>query len=94
MVLLNLEYWVDAESYWTADLPIEDLGLGVFFDAGSAWFASDRSDPFEGVQEPSLKRSFGFGVGTADQEFRVDIARPLDDDRERWRLLARFSRPF
>jgi len=94
MVLINLEYWVDAETYWTADLPIEDLGLGLFFDAGSAWFASDRSDPFKGADEPALKRSFGFGVGTSDQEFRVDIARPLDDDREGWRLLARFSRPF
>lgn len=104
MILINLEYWIDADHHWGADVPVDDLGVGVFFDAGSAWFADDRSDPFEGVQglvdtgsranEPELKRSFGFGLGTVDQSFRVDIARPLDDEDESWRFLARFSRTF
>ena len=79
------------------------LGLAVFFDAGSAWFAGDLSDPFDRAAdlidvsaegEPHLRRSFGFGVGTSDDGFRVNLARPLDGNGDQWRLSARISRPF
>ena len=48
-VLLNAQYWLDADRHWADGSPFEDLGLGVFFDAGAAWFAQDRSDPFTGL---------------------------------------------
>ena len=94
MVLLNLEYWVDADRHWHNSMPIQDLGIGVFFDVGSAWFANDASDPFEGVSEPELKRSFGFGFGDKNQDFRIDLARPLDGDDESWQALVRLGRSF
>ena len=94
MVLLNLEYWVDTNRHWHNHMPMDDLGFGVFFDVGSAWFANDASDPFERVSEPELKRSFGFGLGDKNQDFRFDLARPLDGDDESWHFLLRFGRSF
>ena len=97
MVLINLEYWIDADRHWSGslpDLPVDELGLGVFFDAGSAWFADDRGDPFEGAHEPELKRSYGFVIGESDQDLRIQLARPLDGAEEEWKFLVRFGRSF
>jgi outer membrane protein assembly factor BamA len=94
MALVNLEYWIDTDRHWHNHLPIDDLGVGVFFDVGSAWFANDASEPFEGVSESELKRSFGFGLGDKNQDFRFDLARPLDGDDESWHFLLRFGRSF
>ena len=104
MVLVNMEYWVDVEEHSHHEVLGGDIGLGVFFDAGSAWFAGDVSDPFEGVDDlvsPSrstdakLRRSFGFAVGSENQDgFRVEFARPLDGPVQDWDVLGRFSRSF
>lgn len=53
-VLINTQYWVNADRHWSADLPFEGMGFGAFFDAGAAWFAKDRSDPFTGLGDLSL----------------------------------------
>jgi len=58
-VLLHAQYWIDADRHWAGGLPLDDLGLGVFFDAGAAWFAHDRSYPFNGFRDLAL------GVETA-----------------------------
>lgn len=119
MLLVNLEYWVDGDRHFAGDLPVDGLGLAVFFDAGSAWFAGDLSDPFDHFTDlleatasdpveatasdpmaatasdrPRLRRSVGFGIGTTDDGFRINIAHPLDADGDPWRLSARFSRSF
>ena len=104
MVLVNFEYWLDVEEHADTDVLGTDAGLGLFFDAGAAWFADDSSDPFEGVDnlvtetrssDPRLRRSFGFAVGEEDQDgFRVEFARPLDGPIQDWDVLARFSRSF
>jgi len=49
MVLVNAEYWIDGNNHWGQYWPADDFNVGVFFDAGSAWFADDRSDPFAGL---------------------------------------------
>ena len=46
------------------------------------------------IDEPRPRRSFGFGIGTSDDGFRVNIAHPLDGDGEAWRLWACLSRSF
>ena len=101
MVLFNAEYWLDGDSHFGDALPVQGLGAVAFFDAGTAWFAGDRSDPFdglegllEGVDRPDFHRSIGVGLTTADQTFRVEMARPLDGDSGEWRLYARVSRTF
>jgi hypothetical protein len=108
-VLLNAQYWLDADHHWAGGLPLDDLGLGVFFDAGSAWFAHDRSDPFTGFQDlalgadtgPEWKRAVGLAVGTADEGLRLEFTRALDDDpgamepeSAGWSMTARISRAF
>jgi hypothetical protein len=81
----------------------------VFFDAGVAWIAQDRSDPFTGFQDlalgiddgPQWKRSVGLAVGTVDDGLRLEFARALDDDpgalestSAGWSMLHGFSRAF
>ena len=89
-VLINTQYWVDADRHWSNDTPIDGLGLGVFFDAGAAWFAHDRSDPFTGFRDlalgvstdsgPKWKRAVGLALGTGDDGVRFEFTRALDDD--------------
>jgi len=108
-VLVNAQYWIDADSHWQDELPLDGLGLGVFFDAGTAWFAHDRSDPFTGFRDlalgvdtgPAWKRALGLAVGTADDGLRLEFARALDDDpgaieptSAGWSMTARISRAF
>ena len=108
-VLLNAQYWVDADRHWAGGLPLDDLGLGVFFDAGAAWFAHDRSDPFTGFRDlalgvetaPEWKRAVGLAVGTADEGLRLEFTRALDDApgsldsaSAGWSMTARISRVF
>ncbi|MFT7693324.1 MAG: hypothetical protein ACI8P2_001952 [Candidatus Latescibacterota bacterium] len=102
MVLLNAEYWVDADAHWRGGAPVGDMGLGVFFDVGSAWFAQDEHDPFDrlntlvdggGFQEGmELAKSLGFAVALGD--IRVNVARPLDASGEEWQFTLRFGRTF
>jgi hypothetical protein len=106
-MLVNLQYWVDADRHWShGSVPIDGLGLGLFFDAGAAWYAGHRSDPYEGFQDlalgvddgPDWKRSVGVSVGTADDGFRIDFSRPLDAGglagSGDWTVEARISRAF
>ena len=108
-VLLNTQYWIDADRHWGGQLPLDGLGLGVFFDAGAAWFAHDRSDPFTGFRDlalgvetaPEWRRSVGLAVGTSDEGLRLEFTRVLDDDpgalapaAAGWSMTARISRAF
>lgn len=107
-VLINAQYWIDADRHWDGDLPLDGLGLGVFLDAGAAWYAGDRSDPFTGFRDLALgvdtgqewKRAVGLAVGSAQDGFRVEFARALDDDPAAlepdggWSMTARLSRAF
>ena len=87
MVLFNAIYWVDGEAHFRDDWPLDDVGIGVFFDAGKAWFADG---------EPVGTRvvtSAGFGLKT--DNLRVFFARPLDaNDLVDWRVWVRFRRAF
>ena len=85
------------------EMPLDDLALGVFFDVGSAWFAADRQNPFDrlddlvsqpwGVgEELDLKKSFGFGLEMGDG--RLNIARALDEGGRGWEFSGRFGRSF
>ena len=106
-LLVNAQYWIDADRHWHGDeVPVDGLGFGVFFDAGAAWDARHRSDPFDGFYDlvlgaedgPDWKRTVGVSVGTADDGFRVDLAHPLDADplydAGGWSVTARVSRAF
>ncbi len=58
MVLFNAIYWVDGEAHFRDDWPLDDVGIGVFFDAGKAWFSD---------WEPAGTRvvtNVGFGLKT------------------------------
>lgn len=101
MVLFNAEYWLDGDRHFGDALPFQGLGAVAFFDAGAAWFAGNRSDPYDGLEglvegsgEHDLLRSVGVGLTTADDGFRVEVARPLDGANEEWRIYARISRTF
>lgn len=100
MVLVNAEYWIDGNNHWGQYWPADDFNVGVFFDAGSAWFADDRSDPFTGLNalvdaegtERDIKTSVGFAIGM--DELRLDLAKPLDATGGDWALSMRASRTF
>ena len=100
MVLVSAEYRLDGDHHF-GGAPFSGLGAVAFFDAGAAWFAGDRSDPYDGLEglvegsgEHDLLRSVGVGLTTADEGFRFEIARPLDGDTGDWHLYARLSRAF
>ena len=86
MVLINAEYWVDAERQWHADVPVDDLHLGAFVDAGSTWFADDADDPFDQVGQllgaasrdsvPEWQTNVGLALGLGG-DVMIYAARPL-----------------
>lgn len=100
MVLVNAEYWIDGNSHWRHYWPADDFDMGVFFDAGSAWFAEDRSDPFAGLDDlvdkaktgRDIKTSAGFAIGMED--LRLYLAKPLDADGRDWAFSMRISQTF
>ncbi len=102
MVLFNAEYWIDAETHWRGQVPLDDMGFGVFFDMGSAWWANNPRDPFDqldtlvgqgGVDgEMELVKSLGFAVALDDVRF--NLARPLDAEEDAWQFSLRFGRAF
>lgn len=102
VALINAQYWVDMDQHWRSSLPVDGIGVGVFFDAGAVWSARDLSDPFEGFEnlrdEGDWKRSIGLSIGNGDGSIRLDFARPLDEDLDGqiggWQMLARISRTF
>ena len=100
MVLFNAVYWIDGSDHFNSDWPLDGLDVGVFFDAGSAWFAEDAQDPFDGVTDyedrvlgrMDLKRSFGMALNI--EGFHIYMAKPLDKDNAGWDVSMRFSRSF
>ncbi|MBI2505039.1 MAG: BamA/TamA family outer membrane protein [Candidatus Latescibacteria bacterium] len=91
MGLFSAEYWVNGEAQWPGDLPVDDLSVGLFFDAGSAWFAGDQGDPFD-TGDLEVKKSLGFALQC--ESARLYLARPLDGAERDWALALRFSRTF
>ncbi|MCC7262009.1 MAG: BamA/TamA family outer membrane protein [Candidatus Latescibacteria bacterium] len=91
MGLLSAEYWVDGEAQWPGDLPVDDLSVGLLFDAGSAWFARDQHDPFD-TEDLDFNKSLGFALQCENARFY--LARPLDGPDREWELALRFSRSF
>ena len=91
LLLFNAEYWLDAE-------PLEllyGLNLGLFFDAGSAWFAGEESMPVfhqTALRELELKTSAGIAVDL--EGFRFYFARPFDAAGDGWNFSFRLSRTF
>jgi len=100
VVLFNAEYWIDADRQWHSDLPADGLHLGAFLDSGSAWFATDPDDPFDGVGRlmeadaptgsPEWKTSVGLALGL-EGDVQLYAARPLAG-QDGWVLALRFSR--
>ena len=94
MVLFNMVYWVDGDKGFRGNWPLDDLDVGIFFDAGYAWFADDNSDLFDGVNlDMTLKKSAGLAL-TVEEDFHVYLAKPLNTEDNRWTLSVRFSRAF
>lgn len=91
MGIFSAEYWVDGEAQWPGDLPVDDLSVGLFFDAGSAWFAGDQGDPFD-TGDLEVSKSLGFALQC--ESARLYLARPLDGAERDWELALRFSRTF
>ena len=89
--LFSAEYWVDGEAQWPGDLPVDDLSVGLFFDAGSAWVARDQNDPFA-TEDLEVYKSMGFALQCENARFY--LARPLDGPDREWELALRFSRSF
>ncbi len=102
VALLNAQYWLDMDRHWGWGLPVDGVGVGVFFDAGAVWSAKDLSDPFEGFDQLTVdgdfKRSVGLSIGSSNGGVRLDFARPLDrtlDGQDPgWQMLARISHTF
>ncbi|MBT6145046.1 MAG: BamA/TamA family outer membrane protein, partial [Gemmatimonadetes bacterium] len=100
MVLINAEYWIDAERQWHSDLPIDGLHLGAFVDAGSTWYADDADNPFDQVDqlvsdssrddELKWQTNVGLAAGLGDG-ISIYASRPLKH-QESWMLMLRFSR--
>jgi hypothetical protein len=87
MVLFNAIYWVDGEAHFRDDWPLDDVGIGVFFDAGKAWVADGESVGSRVVTSA--------GLGLKTDNLRVFFARPLDaNDPVDWRVWVRFRRAF
>ncbi len=91
MALFTAEYWIDGDAHWPGNLPVDDLWVGLFFDAGSAWSAGDRGDPFD-TEEMEVRKSLGFALQC--EGARLYLARPLDGLSRGWELALRFSRAF
>ena len=82
MAMLNVEYTTNGEEIAGLEfLPIfDDYLIALFMDAGVVW--SDRRD-LPGLSE--FNRNIGVGIGSKDDGFRVNFAKPLDgpkDERE------------
>ena len=91
LLLLNAEYWLDAEPLELLD----GLNLGFFFDAGSAWFAGEESMPV--VHQTALgelKLKTNAGIAADIEDFRFYFARPFDAAGDGWNLSFRLSRTF
>jgi len=91
MGLFSAEYWVDGERQWPGDLPVDDLLVGAFCDAGGAWAAGDQGDPFD-TGDLEVYKSLGFALQC--ESTRLYLARPLHGPDKKWRLSPRFSRTF
>jgi len=99
-VLFNAVYWIDGRDHFNGDWPLDGLDVGVFFDAGSAWFAEDLLDPFDRATDAEdrvldrmdWKRSLGMALNI--EGFHLYVARPLDADLAGWDVSMRFSRSF
>jgi hypothetical protein len=100
MVLLNAEYWVDADAHWRGAVPINDMGIGVFFDMGSAWKARDKGDPFDrrslaaAGQPQEIEWAKSLGLAVALGNVRIQVAKPLDAAEQEWQFTLRLGRTF
>jgi hypothetical protein len=70
---------------------VDELWVGLVFDAGSAWFARDQGDPFD---TGDLGASKSLGVALRVENARLYLARPLGGTARGWELALRCSRAF
>ena len=82
MAMLNVEYTTDGDEISGLEfLPIfDDYLVAIFIDAGVVW--SDKRDL---PKRSEFMRNIGVGIGSKDEGFRVNFAKPLDgpeDERE------------
>ncbi len=93
MALINVEYTTDGKNIDGLDfLPIfDDYLLSFFIDAGVVW--SDRKDL---PDLSDFNRNIGVGIGSKDDGFRVNLAKPLDgpDDEREIVITMRFNKMF
>lgn len=100
MVLFNAEYWVDAGEHWRGMAPINDMGVGVFYDLGSAWTARDKRDPFDRLslvdagQQEEINWAQSIGFALAFGNVRVNVAKPLEASEQEWQFTLRLGRTF
>lgn len=100
MVLFNAEYWVDADAHWRSVAPIDDMGIGVFFDIGSAWKARDKGDPFDRIyiadagQPEEIDWAKSIGLALALGNVRIHVAKPLAAAEQEWQFILRLGRTF
>jgi len=80
MAMLNVEYTTDGEEIAGLEfLPIfDDYLIALFMDAGVVW--SDKRDLPE---RSEFMRNIGVGIGSKDNGFRVNFAKPLDGPEDK-----------
>jgi len=89
MLLVNVEYRVNAERRWGDTWIFDDyLQPLVFFDAGAAWSEGESLDT-EDVQ-----KSAGLAFASENDDLRISFAKPLDKDDHMIAVSLRVSRPF
>ena len=93
MAMLNVEYTTDVEEIAGLEfLPIfDDYLIALFMDAGVVW--SDKRDL---PDRSEFMRNIGVGIGSKDEGFRVNFAKPLDgpEDEREIVVTVRFNKMF
>jgi hypothetical protein len=98
MVLANVEYRLNAGASRLRNIPvIEDLNLILFFDAGYAWFAEDKTaadKSFDYLTTDKLKTNFGLALTDHDGQVRVNFAKRTDVGGKDMVVTFRLNREF
>ena len=103
LLYMNANYVIGQQ--WLHHVPLnllpfwESISVGVFAEAGYAWFADPQSADaglfdFGNFQLHDLRSDAGFSIYFAENLVRVDFASRLDRGNDKWRITFRILDKF